>query len=130
MARCAGVQNESRPIDSCHEMSQCTPIIALVMAATEVQIYQGVRGSGVQPLRVMGPDAGQVIKGVGDRVLGVRDGHRRRGDLLPEVQRGGPGSRSRFRPRFRVLGLILMSGRRRERHDIIDDRVIARNAGR
>ena len=38
---CAGVQNVSRPIERCHEMSQCTPIMAHVTAATAHQTYQG-----------------------------------------------------------------------------------------
>ena len=29
---CAGVQNESRPIVECHEMSQTTPMTTLVAA--------------------------------------------------------------------------------------------------
>jgi hypothetical protein len=31
----------SRPIERCHEISQCTPIMAEVTAATEHQTYQG-----------------------------------------------------------------------------------------
>ena len=38
---CAGVQNVSRPIERCQEMSQCTPTMANVTAATEHQTYQG-----------------------------------------------------------------------------------------
>jgi hypothetical protein len=37
----------------------------------------GMRGPGAQSLRVMGPDARQVIKGVGDPVLSFRDSSRR-----------------------------------------------------
>jgi len=36
MRRCAGVQNVSRPIDMCHEMSQYTPIITHAAANTAV----------------------------------------------------------------------------------------------
>src|SRR5262252_5966070 len=41
MARCAGVQNVSRPIERCQEISQCTPIMADVTAATAHQMGQG-----------------------------------------------------------------------------------------
>src|SRR5215813_5537476 len=41
MARCAGVQNVSRPMERCQEMSQCTPIMAEVTAPTEHQTYHG-----------------------------------------------------------------------------------------
>src|SRR5579863_203159 len=46
MAMWAGVQNVSRPIDMCQEMSQCPPIIAEVTAATVDQTYQGTRAAG------------------------------------------------------------------------------------
>src|SRR5262245_35170083 len=36
MSKCAGVQNVSRPIDMCHEMSQYTPTITHVAANTAV----------------------------------------------------------------------------------------------
>ena len=42
MAICAGVQNVSRPIERCHEISQWPPIMAEVTARTEHQIYQGI----------------------------------------------------------------------------------------
>ena len=32
----------SRPIERCHEISQCTPIMAEVTAATEHHTYQGM----------------------------------------------------------------------------------------
>ena len=35
MSRCAGVQNVSRPIDMCHEMSQYTPTITHAAAKTD-----------------------------------------------------------------------------------------------
>src|SRR5712691_12977375 len=38
---CAGVQNESRPMERCQEMSQCTPTIAEVIANAQSQMYQG-----------------------------------------------------------------------------------------
>src|SRR5262249_17209105 len=41
MAMCAGVQNVSRPIDRCQEISQCTPTMANVTAATEHHTYHG-----------------------------------------------------------------------------------------
>ena len=40
MSRCAGVQNESRPIDMCHEMSQYTPTITHAAARTAVYACQ------------------------------------------------------------------------------------------
>src|SRR5580658_9002610 len=51
MAMCAGVQKLSRPMERCHEISQCAPTIAEVTARTEHQIYHGtvverVRGRG------------------------------------------------------------------------------------
>src|SRR5690349_4947320 len=41
MAMCAGVQNVSRPMELCQEMSQCAPIMAEVTASAEHQMYQG-----------------------------------------------------------------------------------------
>src|SRR5215469_12026175 len=41
MQRCAGVQNVSRPMVMCQEMSQCKPTIAQVAAAATVHAYQG-----------------------------------------------------------------------------------------
>ncbi len=44
----AGVQNVSRPMERCQEISQWTPVMAQVTAATEHQTYQGVeRDAGV-----------------------------------------------------------------------------------
>ena len=43
MTRWAGVQNVSRPIDWCQEMSQCTPTMEQVTAATAHQMYHGTR---------------------------------------------------------------------------------------
>src|SRR5262249_18061966 len=40
-SRCAGVQNVSRPIERCHERSQCIPIAADAAPITAHQIYQG-----------------------------------------------------------------------------------------
>ena len=40
ISRCAGVQNESRPIDMCHEMSQYTPTITHAAANTAVYACQ------------------------------------------------------------------------------------------
>src|SRR4051812_34926963 len=45
MTRCAGVQNVSRPIDMCHEMSQYTPIITHSAANTTVGACQA-KGTG------------------------------------------------------------------------------------
>ena len=42
MAICAGVQNVSRPIDRCQEISQCVPTMAEVTAMTEHHTYQGI----------------------------------------------------------------------------------------
>src|SRR5438445_8200398 len=41
MAMWAGVQNVSRPIERCHEMSQMTPTFALVAAITPAATYHG-----------------------------------------------------------------------------------------
>src|SRR5689334_21134117 len=41
MSTCAGVQKLSRPMERCHEISQCTPVIAQVTAATAHHTYQG-----------------------------------------------------------------------------------------
>src|SRR5947209_6174717 len=41
IAMWAGVQNVSRPMDRCQEISQWIPTIAKVTAATEHQTYQG-----------------------------------------------------------------------------------------
>ena len=40
ISRCAGVQNVSRPIDMCHEMSQYTPTITHAAANTAVYACQ------------------------------------------------------------------------------------------
>src|SRR5690242_2980868 len=50
MQRWAGVQKVSRPMERCQEMSQCTPAMAQVTAATEHHTYQGVvtRSSGTE----------------------------------------------------------------------------------
>jgi hypothetical protein len=45
MAMCAGVQNESRPMDMCHEMSQYPPITTDTTAAKSAQMYQGTESS-------------------------------------------------------------------------------------
>ena len=42
MAMWAGVQNVSRPMERCHEMSQCVPTMAEVTARTEHHTYQGI----------------------------------------------------------------------------------------
>src|SRR5439155_7589163 len=69
MAPCAGVQNVSRPIERCQEMSQMMPTFALVAATSVAATYQGTgaaRGAagaagGAAPpigLRVVTPAAG------------------------------------------------------------------------
>src|SRR5579862_5121761 len=45
IARCAGVQNVSRPMERCQEMSHWPPIMAEVTAKTEHQTYQGTRST-------------------------------------------------------------------------------------
>src|SRR5262252_7309390 len=40
--KCAGVQNVSRPIVMCQEMSQYNPVVIESDASTEVQAYQGI----------------------------------------------------------------------------------------
>ncbi len=42
MAMCAGVQKESRPIDRCHDTSQCAPMVTDVTARVEHHRYQGM----------------------------------------------------------------------------------------
>src|ERR1700685_2271347 len=49
MAIWAGVQNESRPIERCQAISQCTPIMAEVTPKTESQMYQGILVEGKEP---------------------------------------------------------------------------------
>src|ERR1043166_7477613 len=52
MAMWAGVQNVSRPIERCHEMSQMTPTFALVAAISAAATYQGTTpGCGAAPAR-------------------------------------------------------------------------------
>src|SRR6266571_1404909 len=57
MAMCAGVQNVSRPIVRCHEMSQITPTPVLVAASNTAVRYQGTgavvagRGEAVAVMR-------------------------------------------------------------------------------
>ena len=41
---CAGVQNVSRPMERCQEISQCVPTMAEVTAMTEHHTYQGIAG--------------------------------------------------------------------------------------
>src|SRR2546430_6312013 len=41
MAACAGVQNVSRPIERCQEMSRMMPTFALVAATSVAATYQG-----------------------------------------------------------------------------------------
>src|SRR5919198_6604619 len=41
MARCAGVQNVSRPIERCHDTSQIKPMVALVAARANATVYHG-----------------------------------------------------------------------------------------
>ncbi len=43
IARCAGVQNVSRPIDMCHEMSQYVPARMQVTDASDVHTNHGNR---------------------------------------------------------------------------------------
>jgi hypothetical protein len=42
MAKCGAVRNASRPIERCHEMSHCAPIIADVTASTDPATGQGI----------------------------------------------------------------------------------------
>ena len=42
MARCAGVQNVSRPMERCHETSQWAPIETDVTANAEHHRYHGI----------------------------------------------------------------------------------------
>src|ERR1051325_8098097 len=52
MAMWAGVQNVSRPIERCHEMSQMTPTFALVAAISAATTYQGTTPEcGAAPVR-------------------------------------------------------------------------------
>src|SRR5271156_508949 len=44
---CAGVQNESRPIERCQETSHAPPIEAEVTATTPHQTYQGTDAAGM-----------------------------------------------------------------------------------
>src|SRR5207245_11646583 len=58
MAMWAGVQNVSRPIERCHEMSQMTPTFTLVAAITAAATYHGTT-------------AGRDVAGAGGAVAAV-----------------------------------------------------------
>jgi hypothetical protein len=45
MHKCAGVQNVSRPIDMCHEISQNRPTVVAVTAIAEDHTYQGIEAA-------------------------------------------------------------------------------------
>ena len=57
MAMWAGVQNVSRPMERCHDMSQCVPTMAEVTATTAHHTYQGIAertdpGSGAEAAKL------------------------------------------------------------------------------
>src|SRR6266513_2093150 len=70
MAACAGVQNVSRPIERCQEMSQMMPIFALVAATSVAATYQG-RGAAVGAAGAAAPlsELGVVTRAAGDQSL-------------------------------------------------------------
>ena len=59
----AGVQNVSRPIVRCHEMSQITPSTTLVEAKSTAQTYQGTSGSPAGAMLSAGGSELGVVKG-------------------------------------------------------------------
>jgi hypothetical protein len=48
----AGVQNVSRPMERCQEMSQWTPTMEHVTAAVAHQTYQGTRSEASAPMEM------------------------------------------------------------------------------
>ncbi len=60
---CAGVQNVSRPMERCQEISQCVPTIAEVTARTAHHTYHGIArtGPGTEPEAILFSD-NQIIR--------------------------------------------------------------------
>src|SRR5215467_4876240 len=59
MAKWAGVQNVSRPIPMCQEMSQYRPTVVEVTASTDAQRYQGTALVPTEDRSVTVADAGK-----------------------------------------------------------------------
>ena len=72
MARWAGVQNESRPMDRCQEMSHWTPTMTLVDAKATASSGQGTTDAAVDDAA-----AGIAARAVGDGAAGAN------GDMCP-----------------------------------------------
>src|SRR5438309_6180156 len=69
MAACAGVQNVSRPIERCQEMSQMMPTFALVAATSVAATYQGTgAASGAAGAAGVAPPL--IALGAGTRAAG------------------------------------------------------------
>src|ERR1041384_7659802 len=96
MRRCAGVQNVSRPIDMCHEMSQYTPAITQSAATATVRacftlekthllaellgLHGGLAEQALKRSRGFGRVSGEVVVDVSEHLaplLGVRPEHLR-----------------------------------------------------
>src|SRR5437016_13855844 len=69
MAACAGVQNVSRPIERCQEMSQMMPTFALVAATSVAATYQGT-GAASGAAGAAGVAAPPIALGAGTRAAG------------------------------------------------------------
>src|SRR5215471_1774547 len=62
MAKWAGVQNVSRPIPMCQEMSQYRPKVVEVTARTDNQMYLGTTVARIEAKSVTTADAGRGIR--------------------------------------------------------------------
>src|SRR5437660_12726259 len=102
MAACAGVQNVSRPIERCQEMSQMMPTFALVAATSVAATYQGTgaasgaagaAGVAAPPLAL-----GAVTRAAGDQAFAAPLLEDLLHLLVRVVQRlpGGPAARPRL----------------------------------
>src|SRR5436190_13910780 len=69
MSRCAGVQNVSRPMDMCHEMSHSKPTTTIAAAATTAYACHA-QSSTTEPVRVVeeyaGAKVGRAVDVMGD----------------------------------------------------------------
>src|SRR5207244_9143032 len=90
MAACAGVQNVSRPIERCQEMSQMMPTFALVAATSVAATYQGT-GAASGAAGAAGGAAPPLAPGGGTPAAGGRaPAAPLLEDLLPPRGRGVP----------------------------------------
>src|SRR5215467_10096139 len=64
MATCAGVQNVSRPIPMCQEISQYRPTLVEVTANTEDQMYQGIEAARTEDSSATATEDGNAMRAV------------------------------------------------------------------